>query len=274
MMRKAFVAVIFLIILSPISLAEPIEGREKIYINPGKILQVSVQLLPQQDTIFSLQLYGRIEAFTITSQLEGVPLYNLTSNSLVLLARKGDIINVTYISVFEGEPSQIDVNAWNQTLEIYIHSDYILLGLEPTPDTIEKRGDYTLILFDKLSEDLSLSLLEAPSGETKTSGGGASGSQVSNGIIVVILVIIIVAVITMLFYLAVTRRRERSAFLTEEERAIIEFIRKNGGKAYIKDIREYFDLPSTTALRRIRRLEEKGLVKTEKTPGGLVVFLD
>lgn len=64
------------------------------------------------------------------------------------------------------------------------------------------------------------------------------------------------------------RRLWKKPQLTEEEKAILSFLKSRGGWAYQAEIREFLGLPTTTVWRRVKRLEELGLVSVEKTPRG------
>ncbi|MEZ0346807.1 MAG: winged helix-turn-helix transcriptional regulator [Infirmifilum sp.] len=265
--------------MSPLlAAAQPLTGVEKIIITAGKNIQGSIQVSSQEDTVFTLNLVGKIRSFIISSQNEGVPLYNLSNSTLVVLIRGGDTINVTFVSIFEGDPSLILIPAWNQSLDVYLSSDYVILGVEPLPDAINKQGGFTVLHYTRLDSDLSLSLLEV---STEEGGGGMSTmtghTQNTPGGLGLGFTWMVAGVFTALLILVVVLwfvfRRRKYTVLSEEEEEIIDFLKKSGGKAYLKDIREALDLPSTTALRRIRRLEERGLIRTLKTPGGLLVIL-
>ena len=83
-----------------------------------------------------------------------------------------------------------------------------------------------------------------------------------------ILWLAVVAVIVTSAAVYVWRRRWKRPQLTEEEKAILSFLKSRGGWAYQSEIREFLGLPTTTVWRRVKRLEELGLVSIEKTPRG------
>mgnify|MGYP003874489509 CR=1 FL=1 len=78
----------------------------------------------------------------------------------------------------------------------------------------------------------------------------------------------VIAVAAALAFVYAWRRRPRGPHLTEEEEAILDFLRSRGGWAYQTEIKEFLGLPTTTVWRRVKRLEELGLVSVEKTPRG------
>jgi len=59
-------------------------------------------------------------------------------------------------------------------------------------------------------------------------------------------------------------RRRPEYFLTPEEEALIEALKRRGGKAYQSDIASELNLPKTTLWRIVRRLELRGYIKVEK----------
>ncbi len=104
------------------------------------------------------------------------------------------------------------------------------------------------------------------------SGGGKTDED-GKGFLnqVIIPISISIAIIAAIYHFYTRRRGEK--ILTEDEEAIIDFIKSRGGKAYLKEIREGLEIPSSTAWRKVRRLEKMGLVKIYRTPAGLVVKL-
>ncbi|MGC8835959.1 helix-turn-helix transcriptional regulator [Infirmifilum uzonense] len=253
-------------------MSQPVTGYEKLIIAPGNTLQGTILLTSQIDTISTVSLYGSVKAFTIYSKLEGVPLYNLTGNTLTVMVAAGDTVNITYFSQLSGDPLTLYVKGWNQSLELYIHANYVILGVEPIPDLVLREGNFTVFRYNRLEEDLSLSAMEVPVAEEKTGTYLQGKTWIPVQLVFAAIAIILVLVVVLLLILR-RGRNKKSTFLSEEEEAIIDFLRKNGGKAYLKDLRESLGIPSTTLLRRVRRLEEKGLVKTLRAPGGLIVQL-
>jgi len=78
-----------------------------------------------------------------------------------------------------------------------------------------------------------------------------------------LLVIPVTAASILLAYLLKFRRRPEY-LLTPEEKALIDALKRRGGKAYQSDIASELNLPKTTLWRIVRRLELRGYIKVEK----------
>jgi len=66
-----------------------------------------------------------------------------------------------------------------------------------------------------------------------------------------------------MFYLL----KRRNGNLSEEDREIIELLKKVGGGMFQSEIGQYVKMPTTTLWRRIKKLQELGYVKVEKVGG-------
>jgi len=66
-----------------------------------------------------------------------------------------------------------------------------------------------------------------------------------------------------MFYLL----KRRNGNLSEEDREIIELLKKKGGGMFQSEISQYVKMPTTTLWRRIKKLQELGYVKIEKVGG-------
>lgn len=247
-------------------------GVEKIVLLPGGRVSGSMQFVVPDEGFAAFNLVGRVEALSVVSSGEGVPLYNLTGGTLTVLAQPGDTVNVTYTSVINTTgPVSLTIKAWNQSLELYLHADYVLLGVEPPPDDVGRSGDFVVLRYVRLSSDLSVSFAEIPSGQAPQGAGTPVPQRQGWAELLLPLLAVAAVVVAALVYLS--RRRGGSEFLSEDEKAILDYVRSRGGRAYVKEIREALGLPSTTALRRVKRLEERGKVKTVRTPEGLLVVV-
>ncbi len=272
--EKVFlVLALYFLLYAASVLSQGLQGAEKLYILPGGSIEGSITATAPHDGIFTLALPGQVQAISVSSSSGIVPLYNLTGNTLTFMAQGGETVNITFVSRLPaGDPVRLTIEAWNQSLELYIHSNYVLLGLEPIPDGVQRVGEYVVLRYSRLSEDLSVSIVEVPPGAQPQQAVPIQPGIARQWQDVLLFAIATIAIVV-LGYITIRRSRRRADLLSEEDRAIIEFLRSRGGRAYLREIREGLELPSTTALRRIRKLEGKGLVKTEKTPEGLLVVL-
>ncbi|RLE60425.1 MAG: hypothetical protein DRJ35_03360, partial [Thermoprotei archaeon] len=88
--------------------------------------------------------------------------------------------------------------------------------------------------------------------------------------LLIVAAIIVVAILLMYFY---KTKKQSEIFLTEEDKMIIDYIKRMNGRVYLKELRQALELPSTTAWRRVKRLEKMGIVETHRTPAGLIIIL-
>jgi len=113
-------------------------------------------------------------------------------------------------------------------------------------------------------------------GQTHPSGAATSIHPLTAGnvftLAIVAVVAIVVVAVVLLSRRSSSRKGERTP-LTEEEEAILDEIRRRGGRAYQSEIVRSLDLPKTTVWRRLRRLESKGYIDIIKTDKGNLAVL-
>ncbi|PLJ77483.1 helix-turn-helix transcriptional regulator [Infirmifilum sp. SLHALR2] len=275
----ALVPLLLLLILSLGALAQSLQGSEELRVQPGGIIEGRITATSPVADVLTISLPGQVQSLSVASSMEAVPFYNLSGSTLAMLLEPGEAVNVTFVSrISSGDPATIVVDSWNQSLVVRIHSSYVLLGVEPVPDSIEREGEYLVLRYSRLGEDFSLSFVELPpeTQQPPSLGPGAPQTPVISGslnpLTVAAAALVAAVAVGVTVYLA-RRGKRGGAVLTEDEEMIVEFLRSRGGKAYLSEIRSALGMPSTTALRRVRRLEEKGIVRTKRTSEGLLVAL-
>lgn len=264
-------ALLALLAATQLALAQPLEV---LYVLPGGLVQGYVVFTVPETGFAEFKLPGSVESLGVTGTGSSPPVFNLSGGVLSVLADPGSTVNASFVSRLPRDSvTTLSVPAENQSLKVYVSSEYVVLGVSPTPTTIAYTQGYVLLGFDVLAEDLQVVLVETGSAQA---GQGAPAAQQGGAPqlqqLLPYAVLVAVAVAAVLLALRLKRRGEGGVVLEEDE-AILDFLRRSGGRAYLKEIREALGIPSTTLLRRVRRLEKAGYLRLEKTPGGLLVIL-
>jgi uncharacterized membrane protein len=263
---------LLLLLLSPPLLAAP-QPVESFYVEPGGVLRGSITLSLSGEGVAEVNLPCALQLVSVYSE-RGVPTFTLNGSTLQIYGDAYSSVNVTFTCRLRNDTiTTLTVEPINQDLEIFISQAYIVLGVYPTPVEISYKSGYILLKFENLTSPLQLELVEAglPAEGSPPSAPPAVAPLLQH--LALVLAIALAAVVVIVAVLLARKRREGTHVLTEEDQAVISYLRSSGGKAYLKEIREALDLPSTTALRRVRKLEARGIVRTERTPGGLLVIL-
>jgi uncharacterized membrane protein len=254
---------------------------ETLYIEEGGVLRGFIFLPLSSEGVVEVNLPCSVPTVAVYPE-KGVPTYTLSGSTLQIYGDPNTNVNVTFTcDLGNGSTISLTLQPMNQKLNIYISQTYTVLGIYPTPDEISYKPGYVYLGFGNLSTSLQLELVETglPGEEKATAPSQATTPTTPTNVAskedytLWILVLALALAVIFLGFLLTRRNKKAPETLVEEDQSIIDYLKSVGGKAYLKEIREALGLPSTTALRRIRRLESMGFVKTVKTPGGLLVVL-
>jgi uncharacterized membrane protein len=251
---------------------------ETLYIEEGGVLRGFIFLPLSSEGVAEVNLPCSVPTVAVYPE-KGVPTYTLSGSTLQIYGDPNTNINVTFTcDLGNGSTISLTLQPINQKLNIYISQTYTVLGIYPTPDEISYKPGYVYLGFGNLSTSLQIELVETGlPGEGKPPAPSQTTTPTNvppkEDYTLWILVLALALAVIFLGFLLTRRNKKAPETLVEEDQAIIDYLKSMGGKAYLKEIREALGLPSTTALRRIKRLESMGFVKTEKTPGGLLVVL-
>ncbi len=250
----------------------------KVYEDGGIDVKYLLQVEPPGET--NLTVFGEPKFLLVVNRFNEPLDYNLINKTLFVTFIESKEIIVTYtvdeyVNVTGGlitfhlprlRVDKVTVKLPNSSIiydlnplpnEIYFANESITLVFTVTPLTIE----YTI-------PQLNVSQpIITPSRETPPPQDLYSYVTLSLPIILTISAVVIVLYVSHRF------KRKISLSLTEEEREVISFLKGKGGAAYQSEIREGINLPVSTAWRRVKRLEEKGIVEIIKTPRGNLVRL-
>ncbi len=211
----------------------------------------------------------------IVTDSKGNPLlYNYSEGVIQVLPIPGETINITYFSKLHTNNNSIytlTIPSSYQNIKIYIADIYVLLDTSPFPDDITVTNNWTILVYNRLEENLSVHVFEVDKRVQKPEQG--IEQRISENWVFYLLIvaaIIVVAILLMYFY---KTKKQSEIFLTEEDKMIIDYIKRMNGRVYLKELRQALELPSTTAWRRVKRLEKMGIVETHRTPAGLIIIL-
>jgi len=143
-----------------------------------------------------------------------------------------------------------------------------LLYVNPLPSEVRVEGDRLVLTFKPGPLLVKyMYIYRVPEGGGGAPGGGGEGGTQSAWLQQAMLMLAAVLFLAVISFALLYIRRRGAPGEAEEEREIIEALRKMGGGAFQSELRDYLGLPNTSLWRKLRNLERKGLVKIEKRAG-------
>ena len=217
---------------------------------------------PVEDPIVEIPLLGQPTLLTVVDE-EGLPLnYTLKGDTVVVDAEVADEINVTYetqsLTYKRGLVWSLNVSTTSYSLvSIRLMGEPDVVGLSKTPVSIREGPSYLeLTLEPPFTLDY---VYTAPPRE------GRVGDNLPYYLLALL------PALAMVLLLRRKRSRNRRFELDSTDMRILSSLAE--GEKSLSEIREELSLPKTTAWRRVRRLEGKGLVEVERTKSGSLVRL-
>ncbi|MBP1448737.1 MAG: winged helix-turn-helix transcriptional regulator [Thermoproteus sp.] len=213
----------------------------------GSVLQVPVA----GRSLVTVMYVPRVKA------VDGLLTFNVTDGDYVIWVQGGvlllpylRILNFTYvnntlIAVAKG-PGQIA---------------YALQGGSPQP-TITT----TTTVASQSATPSAPSQSTAAAASSSTQSNAAVGAPAQPNLLAVLAYAVPAAAAVVIALLALRRRSRTAAELSDTDRAIMAYLRRRGG-AYESEIARDLGIPRTTVFRAVRRLEQRGVVRTEKRDG-------
>jgi len=261
MLRWVFLVLVVVTLVACKCYAQPTTEITMYTDGSARVVQVVEVEVP---SIVEVRLVGSPLYLLVTSG-KGEPLsFNITGNVLAVEVIGEEEVVVTYdvegLAVEEEGIWRLSIPEIGGRIDVTLPNGTVLLGFEPPPVFVESTDGGLKLGFEGGPVTLEYSIIP----EEEEEGAGIPVLGLTLGAVAVIAVIVALLLI---------RRRARAIPLTEEEEAIIKFLKSRKGEAYQSEIRDYLGLPTTTVWRRVKRLESLGLVKVEKTPRGNLVKL-
>ncbi len=257
------------LLLTQTTLLQP---GSNIYIEVYPDLSVFIKhFIPAESpSLVEIEVLGPPQYLIVTNDLDEPLVYNLTGRELVILLVNGNAVKVDYIiEKFVNKTDigyQISIHGLEEwdTVTVELPPRMIILDVDPIPAVIKTEDSGLVLEFHNPSSIYVEFMYEiAETGETVQEKEKERGIDEK--------ICILGAASAVLFAIFFLRSRKTEVVLTEEEEEILKFVKKSGGRAYLKDIREVLELPASTAWRRVKRMEKLGVVKLYKTPHGILV---
>ena len=151
-------------------------------------------------------------------------------------------------------------------LTVIMPPNAIILSLNDVPSSIISKDNVTIFSFREGAVTISYTIpLIRP---THTPPSTSDKKKAKELLFLNSLLLPIISAISVTMLLILLHRKLRSSkiltSLSEEERAIVEALRRRGGKAYQYEIARDVNLPKTTLWRHVRRLSQMGVIELEK----------
>jgi uncharacterized membrane protein len=143
-------------------------------------------------------------------------------------------------------------------LSVYLPENSTVMYLNVPPKSISTEGQRIKIEFYPGYCEVSYEIgpQSQPQPSPSTSEQALIWYAIAGGAIFAVLILIVI-------YLRMQRAKISS--LKDEEKRVIEFIRKNGNRALEAELREAFpDIPRTTMWRLLKRLERQGIIRIKR----------
>ncbi len=244
-----------------------VEARYEVS-EPGRSLQISIPVSHYEDLMVvddkNLLLNFSMSGDRICVQTDSSTKYVIVMYQTPSLTHKDGIVwNLT-----------IGFSA--PTVKVTLPKGAVVVGMSGSPSSLNTADGMTVLTFSGAS--WIAYVLPPPVNLTKPSikkglPHPSPGQHLTNGGLFALIVAVVIAVAVISFLLSRRSLSGREPSLTEEEKSILDEIRRRGGRAYQSEIVRSLDLPKTTVWRRLRRLKSRGYIDIIKTDKGNLAVL-
>ncbi len=212
--------------------------------------------------VSAVPLLPGARSILVTDEGGGLPEYNVTDGTLIVLESPGSI-NVTYetqgITSKEGDVWTANLSVELGTCEVIMPRGSILVGMSELPAAVTSVDNRTVVF------------METPCWVSYVMATRSRGPQAGRGSSLWPAAAAGLALAAAILALSLrTRRRETRERppLSYDDIALLRKLDQMGGEAYLSELRAALEMPKTTVWRRARRLSEGGLVEMVKTSRG------
>ncbi|RLF21846.1 MAG: hypothetical protein DRN15_04265 [Thermoprotei archaeon] len=226
--------------------------------------------------MLNITLLG-VPEFLIVSDDEGNPLhYELYDDMISILLMGSRYVNVTYYTMSltfkEGEVWKLSVSEVPTEHIVVLPEGAKVVGLTEIPLSIEIVDGRTRLIMPKGTYEIEYVVPITPPikppeekpPETPPKEAPPPSQERPALDMWLLILAIVVAIVVILTIIAIERRRRLSSEISEEEREILNALKRLGGEAYQYEVARMVNLPKTTLWRHVRRLADKGLIEIEK----------
>ncbi|MGC9020189.1 MAG: helix-turn-helix transcriptional regulator [Candidatus Methanodesulfokora sp.] len=157
---------------------------------------------------------------------------------------------------------------------------FVMIGVSEAPERVMKRGDSLSLAFRKGSLWISYMPIQPsstvqPSSTAQPSKPSTQGEKKGAAWPFNPLYLLVPAIIALIAFLLYKKggKRYESEELDPDEKAILDELMRRGGSMYQSELIKALGLPKTTVWRKINRLNEKGVIRVEKSEKGNIIHL-
>jgi uncharacterized membrane protein len=295
MCRFAVVLVFLFLLTVPIAACLP-EEYASLTVLEGGLVRVDYLLSVNATSIVDVSLIGApiSELGVIVVDEAGNPLaydINESSNTMSIVALNCSEIKISYytqsIITFSRGVWSLEYSSPTKSI-VRLPRGSTIVSMSTVPALISTSDSLLVLEFPRGRVALSFAYLppsapqqkpQAPSqpspptsktptrqNETSASRSGPTSQGTPSSLDIGTISIILIAGLLGLVAASYLIKRRRGA-LSEEDREIVDLLRRAGGGMFQSDIGLYVKMPTTTLWRRVRRLQELGYVRVEKVGG-------
>lgn len=268
----ALVSLTLTLMLTPRATASPPRwSKFKIY-RDGYV-RVEMTIPTEDSLLVNISLLGDPEYLIILNE-EGLPLdFNISGRALKVFSPGSKYI---FISYYTPDLTVKQNGLWLFALKekllnvtVFLPQDSALTSSDPLPWKVMAQNGSLVLIFQKSPISVEYALMPPPKEAEESSRQTTREEDYG---LVYFVVLGLSSALAILVTLHIVRKRAKVlAILSEEEREIINIVRNRGGKVYFREIIDVLGLPKTTVWRKVKKLEELGLVRVRRTSRGLII---
>ena len=230
------------------------------------VVEVNITISPSLFMpIVNITLLGEPYYLTVTDENGTFLTYELRGRNLTVYSLGARTIFITYLtSSITSKYGEIwTLNAsFPFNFTVILPSNAIILSINEIPISITSKDNTTLLTFQG-GEDISISYTLPPPSPWEGEGGTNASNPPMRWELPLYLTPILLSALAILL-IKRTRKRRLPMTLSEEERMIVDALRRRGGCAYQYEIARELNIPKTTLWRHVRRLSELGVLEVQK----------
>lgn len=196
------------------------------------------------DYDINVSISGNIKEAGIEIYSLGASAVKLEYDTSTLTSKLGNLWTFAVVAPFE--------------LSVYLPENSTVMYLNVPPKSISTEGQRIKIEF--YPGDCEVSYEIGPQTQPQPPPGTSELA-----LIWYVLAGVLVSAIMIFIIIYLRIRRAKISSLKDDEKRVLEFIRKNGNRALEAELREAFpDIPRTTMWRLLKRLEKQGIIRIKR----------
>ena len=218
----------------------------------------------------SLLLPGEVANVLVTDEKGQILSYELTGDNIMIYTFGASRVVLEYDTA---TLTRKDGPVWTLKIDlpvqgrIFLPDGAAIVYLSDRPESIEAKDGRPVLTLAPGSWEISYVIPMQVTTTATTTTAPTSAPPAIPSSLPIAAGVAGVAIITLIVGLAIfLRRRSRfsSETLSPTDREVLQLIRSRGGRIFEFELRDYLNLPKTSAWRCVKRLEKMGLVRTRK----------